>query len=180
MDMSIDDKTFVAGIGAQKAGTSWLRNYLSRRKDIHFAATELHFFDTQSGPLNQLRHDSLWQRAQTRKHVQENSLLRMKLELLELLKDGASYKRYFEERVPGDVRVFGEITPSYALIGESGFRAIRELFPRSRIIFVMRDPVDRLYSHVRMTRDRRKARGKDQLDTRELLNRSSYLNRSLY
>ncbi len=43
----------------------------------------------------------------------------------------------------------GEITPAYGVIGIEGFRHMATLLPDARIIFLMRDPVDRLWSATR-------------------------------
>jgi len=64
--------------------------------------------------------------------------------------DPELYRKYFESRTPAHLQLFGEISPSYALIGEDGFRAVRRLFPRVRIIFSMRDPIARFYSQLGM------------------------------
>ena len=37
-------------IGAQKTGTSWLHDYLSRSDEVHFSRNkELHYFDVRAG-----------------------------------------------------------------------------------------------------------------------------------
>ena len=44
--MGLSDKTFLLGIGAQKAGTSWLYEYLARRDEIFMSPIkEMHVFD---------------------------------------------------------------------------------------------------------------------------------------
>ena|SRR5205085_5478364 len=177
--MSFADKTFVLGIGAQKAGTSWLRNYLLTREDTYIFPAEMHFFDSKYGPESERRRARLLRkRGETGQN--NNDLLDLKLADLEREDDGGSYRTFFEERVPDATRLFGEITPSYALLGESGFRAVRRLFPDTRVIFIMRDPVDRFYSHVRMERDRRRAKGRPQRNPLALLDEFSYFGKSLY
>ena len=44
--MSEMQKTFLLGVGAQKAGTSWLHDQLNRRRDADFGfLKEYHVFD---------------------------------------------------------------------------------------------------------------------------------------
>ena len=45
--------------------------------------------------------------------------------------------------------VVGEATPDYAALGEGAFRRMAALHPDTRFVFVMRDPVERLWSSVR-------------------------------
>ena len=177
--MDLEQKTFVLGIGAQKAGTSWLRNYLRGRPDVYFAPAEMHFFDSKFGPNTPRRADRLLKKRDAHRQA-NNELLRLKLDYFEQLDDGSSYREFFRARVPESVGVFGEITPSYALIGEAGYRAVLDLFPSSKIFFVMRDPVERFYSHVRMNRDRGPANADAAICADKLLQRAKSDRRSLY
>jgi hypothetical protein len=58
------------------------------------------------------------------------------------------YQAYFDDRVR-EHTLFGEITPSYSILPRAGFEAMLGAYPDARMIFVMRDPVDRLWSAVR-------------------------------
>jgi hypothetical protein len=58
------------------------------------------------------------------------------------------YQAYFASRVR-EHALFGEITPSYSILPRAGFEAILGAYPDARVIFVLRDPVDRLWSAVR-------------------------------
>ena len=170
--MKFDDKTFVLGVGAQKAGTSWLFDYLSSRGDVYMPRKELHFFDARFGPLARRKRRRI-SRSATESNGKRNTMLAIKSQ-----GDPESYRKHFKSRTPAHLRLFGEISPSYALIGEDGFRAIQKLFSKVRIIFLMRDPIDRFYSQVRMNIARggtEKALGRTAGKYRsELLARSQY------
>jgi hypothetical protein len=171
--MNFDDKTFVVGIGAQKAGTSWLHAYLADRGDIYLPRKEIHFFDTRYGPDAERR----------RKRLLDASSIQSKantLRDLKLMGDCNGYRAFFKSNVPDHIRVFGEITPSYSLIGAGGYNEIRELFRHVRIIFIMRDPVERFYSHAQMSRNRRLARGLPQNDMASMMRDPAYIERSRY
>jgi hypothetical protein len=45
-------------------------------------------------------------------------------------------------------KIAGEVTPAYATLGEAAFVRIRNMNPRMKFVFVMRDPVDRTWSFV--------------------------------
>jgi hypothetical protein len=96
------------------------------------------------------------------------------------IRNGAAYKKYFQERVPEHKTVFGEITPAYSLIGEEGFGEIRGLFGKVRIIFTMRDPVARLFSQIGMQRSNRIRKGRDAQDAEQYYLKPGFLEKSMY
>jgi hypothetical protein len=51
---------------------------------------------------------------------------------------------------PPEGTIAGEICPSYARLGEETVAHIRELMPRLRIIFLLRNPIDRMWSQAAM------------------------------
>ncbi len=107
------------GIGAQRAGTTWLWTHLRRHPQIWTPRRkELHFFD---------RHPLLGRgRVLT-------SLAR------------ARYAVWF---VPGRVggKVVGEVTPAYAALPGDRVALIASWMPRVRILYLLRDPVERIWS----------------------------------
>ena len=56
---------------------------------------------------------------------------------------------YLDQFSPGVDRVKGEASPSYALLPVSRIRLIRRLLPQVKLIFLMRDPVARAWSHAK-------------------------------
>ena len=71
------------------------------------------------------------------------------IDRLQMPIDPSAYLRHFEDRVT-DESVFCDITPSYAVLDEMGFRRIMETHDRTRFIFIMRDPVVRFISQLAM------------------------------
>ena len=59
----------------------------------------------------------------------------------------SSYAAHF--RQAGD-RVAGEITPGYAVLPDERIRFVARIMPRIRIIYLMRDPIERAWSQVVM------------------------------
>lgn len=101
------------GIGAQKAGTTWLYHALSRHPQVWFpAGKEVHFWD------------------QKRERGVEWWL------------------GLFAEPRPG-VRQ-GEITPAYALLEVPEIREIRRVAPDLRVLYVLRNPLERAWSAALM------------------------------
>lgn len=162
-------------IGAMKAGTSWLYRALAGHPQVSLPPTkEIHFFDEAEEPatanfLQRLLHPVVsrnrrWQR------VIWLSLGRRLLTLQ--ARSGWWFCRYLFSRraldakaldsyaglfdAGGEGGVQGDITPSYALLRSSTVAAIRQRFPAVKIVYLLRDPVDRDLSELSMSfRDRR-------------------------
>jgi hypothetical protein len=163
---SLDGKIFFLGIGAQKAGTSWLHDYFASREDVFVPdMKELHYFDAKFRPDLCSRFDRQMVnrlRVILRKTLKNpNMLLALRdadtlLARVRMIFDENEYRRYFAGRVAAKHLCYGEITPSYAILGEEGFAEIKRQFSLSKIIFILRDPVERFYSALRMReRDQR-------------------------
>jgi hypothetical protein len=140
-----DAGTFLLGVGAQKAGTSWLHKQLNQRNDAHFGfLKEYHIHDALNvNAFANYGHGKRW-------NLGPRSLRRRWL-----MGDPARYYNYFQGllRRPGIV-LTGDITPSYAAVPASALCSIREQFDQRGIracpVFLMRDPIERLISKQRM------------------------------
>src|SRR5690606_22338115 len=51
-------------------------------------------------------------------------------------------------------RVAGDITPAYSILGPAEVAHVARLMPAAMIILILRDPVERAWSHARMDRAR--------------------------
>jgi hypothetical protein len=59
-----------------------------------------------------------------------------------------AYLRYLTTGAEG--RMVADMTPAYALLSEDRLRGMARLAPDVRFLYLVRDPVERLWSHVRM------------------------------
>lgn len=142
-------KQFVLGIGAQKAGTTWLYKYLSSDPDFRQGVVkdkELHIWDIREIPaLAGFRR-----KLRRVRSLSDYYLWRME-------KSEEFYFRYFETLL-ADGGMAADITPSYSGLSAATLRRIRERFEASgiafRCIFFMRDPVGRCVSSFGMNRTR--------------------------
>lgn len=139
--------TFVLGLGAQKAGTTWLHQYLAAAEGVETGALkEYHVWDARHLPQAARYRPKL---AQLRGGPWR---LRWKMQRLP-----GYYTRYFAGLLarPG-VTLTADITPAYGALPAAVLGQIREGFVRRgiavRAVFVMRDPVQRCWSTVRMHR----------------------------
>jgi len=152
-------KQYFVGIGAQKAGTTWLGEYLDRHPQVGFSPVkELHYFDAiflekLCGFFNDDFRTQLRETLCDRKNdLSDPGLIRYLRYLclrLEMNANPHRYNDYFDLLAEAGHRVFGEITPSYSMLAENGFRAILERYPDAKFIFILRDPVDRYWSNLR-------------------------------
>jgi len=157
----LDSKAFVVGLGAQKAGTTWLAEYLRQHPQFFIPlCKELHFFNIGSGdgkPDSQNRRFTKMFLTLAKAHETEPEqllnaeyfdILETLLDRLRLISEPHRYLEIFSKRVTAGHRAFGEITPSYSLIDESRLQRIRDTHSKVKVIFLMRDPVGRIWSNL--------------------------------
>jgi hypothetical protein len=136
---------FLLGLGAQKAGTSWLHQQLNQRDDVDFGfLKEYHVHDIRHVP------DLMKPGHQQRRLPGPRTLRRRAF-----ISDPQRYYNYFRRllKQPG-ILLTGDITPSYGALPASALLEIRDNFSNRYIqvkpVFVMRDPIERLISKQRM------------------------------
>jgi hypothetical protein len=146
-------------IGAQKAGTSWLYDNLRSHPQVWLPPVkELHYFnylyiedDRQWTSRHRHKHGA----EALRRHVKKVSPKEWNYALIGCLADIVAgtpnddwYARIFSLADPA--ARCGDITPRYATIPAAGVRHAYFLMPRAKIIYILRDPIDRCWSHMRM------------------------------
>jgi hypothetical protein len=150
-------------IGAQKAATSWLYVTLQEHPEIWMPPIkELHFFDHLYVPENRnWTQGHLKQSARNliKAHVSsaECVFLAYVKYLCETALDGvfteAWYRRVFD-RPNAKGKITGDITPEYCTIPREGVEYVRKLLGDLRLIYIIRDPMDRALSQIRMAAQR--------------------------
>ncbi len=139
------------GIGAAKAGTTWLGHVLAEHPQICMSEPkEVHFFNDRIA----FRHPIM----------KPN-----------FTKGISWYKKYFLHCAPGKIK--GEITPRYS-IDTAAPQRIHEHNPDVKIFYCLRHPVDRIESHYNFSRYfvRKEDRTLDQAIREE----PEYLDMSMY
>ncbi len=149
------------GLGAAKAGTTWLYRYLARHPEVSMPAVkELHWFDTlETGkwPRQITRMERERARradrlptgdaGQDRRLTREIAGYDAWIDVLRTKGDDAAYLRFLQA---GRTKLAGDITPAYGTLGEASLTRMAALAPVTRFVFLMRDPLDRLWSNIRM------------------------------
>ena len=163
------DAVLMFGIGATKAGTTWLYRYLAGHPDCHLhSIKELHFFDTLDLGTRGARLKTLGDlraRLLAKQGAGKPGLDRRLSDverLMALVADGNEddYLAYLNADRKHK-RLIADITPAYSLLSEGRLKRMAGMAAQVRFIYLMRDPVDRLWSHVRMIARRRSETGRD-------------------
>lgn len=172
----MSEATLLFGMGATKAGTSWLYRYLAGHPECHMRSIkELHFFDAlDEGRVEQQMKALNRQKARLERRQaggSTNGLLERAARLADIeeyqrvLTSGSekAYMAYLDAG-RGDHRLIADITPAYSLLSVGRLTKMAKMASTVRFVYLMRDPVSRLWSHVRMLATRR-ADTEDQLPT---------------
>lgn len=147
--------------GAAKAGTSWLHRVLSDHPGCALRSIkELHFFDAiergevgrqvaamearRAGYLADMDGAGPHRLAVRARQVKDCE------DLLAVLRAGdeRAYLGYLNAGAEG--RMVADMTPAYALLSEDRLRRMTRIAPDVRFLYLVRDPVERVWSHVRM------------------------------
>lgn len=161
-------KTFLLGVGCQKGGTTWLHDYLVRHPNADMGfRKEYHLFDALFVPECRVFLDEIKARAAAL-IAQAPFPLPGDHQIIKLLGFYADPREYFDYFLAlatrsDETRLVGDISPSYCSLPAEAFAEIkRELSERGievKVVFVMRDPVDRCISASRMGRRNAAERG---------------------
>ena len=155
------------GIGAQKAGTTWLHQMLSAHRDIWLPhLKELHYFDrkfplVEAAPKNKkaftkrrvARHINArlgnLNIAKIRNRLSLRGWPELKWELRYVFGDWTDewYASLFDAAAD---RVPGEITPAYSCLSGEAIQDVHRLMPKVRLILLLRNPIERAWSHAKM------------------------------
>lgn len=163
------EPTILICVGAQKAGTSWLYSYLRGHPDVHLRGVkEMHYFDAMMDPehtyywqLHQRRASSLRRRLRGTapwRHRDLRAKLRDNEDWLKIRPgEPGDHRSYLDYLSKGrrNRRLIGDVTPCYATLKRDDFRQMAELGDDVRMVYILRDPVDRVWSQARMMGKRR-------------------------
>ncbi len=152
------------GVGAQKAGTTWLFERLSELPDFSMPIIkEFHYFDRNKTYLSpsRLTEAKLSKRMMKMawwfssiKHIGSKlreGKIRNWFDFLWIIKwffsdyaDG-----WYLSMFKGLNGISGEITPSYSMLAEEDITRMYKINPNLKLILLLRNPVDRAWSHYR-------------------------------
>jgi len=161
----MDNTINFLGIGAQKAGTSWLYKMLKKHPDIWLPPIkELHYFDRNKHyPSPSFLHtDNCLDRLNSyeindiefkkklvynlMKSIELNDINQIKWYLKYFLStyNDTWYKSLFENIE----NLSGEITPAYSFLNIQDIQRIYNINPKIKLILILRNPIDRAWSQI--------------------------------
>jgi len=128
-------------VGVHKGGTTWLYQQLDSHPDFWMPPLkELHYFDQLSRvqrPSSPRCRDE-----RDRRFLESINSLSAKPYI-----DFEHYAQLFE---PKGSLLSGDISPNYSTLRNKIVRQIVRYFPKLKVIFLARDPVERVWSHLSM------------------------------
>ena len=156
--------TLMFGVGATKAGTSWLHNQLQAHPECHLKTIkELHYFSlttphqvTRALKIAETDAEAAHQKSRHAQPDKRAYAARRAADLTAwcgVLQAGlGAQDRYLDylQQGRGERRLIGDVTPGYSLLPPETLTMMSLLTADVRFVYLMRDPVDRLWSHVRM------------------------------
>mgnify|MGYP001626746228 CR=1 FL=1 len=139
-------RTFYLGVGAQKAGTTWLFNQLRfHKKGFIFCTKEMHTFDVA------FLNDTV-----SNKEFFTHPDVNIDETRKTLMDHPERYFNYFDNLMTDENPYSGDFTPDYANLTVEHFKYIKSEFERRdinlKIVYLMREPTTRLKSMMKMRR----------------------------
>ena len=157
-------KPRVVCIGAQKAGTSWLHHQLNEHPKIWTTPfKEVHYFNARHRPAD--RQWLPWHFREALRATERRFRLRheempdaMVRYLVEMTSDPMFTPKWYRQAfAPAPRGILPlDTTPEYSTLPEAGVDEVAAFLPRAKFIYLLRDPVDRAISQLRMNLARRK------------------------
>jgi hypothetical protein len=155
------------GIGAQKAGTTWLFGALRQHPEVWFPplGKEVHFFDTvhlrfdglprlrRARLRSEARLDKLELSGKTAKAAKQRQRISQRYDPQTAY--SAPWYRALYDAAPAG-RKTGDITPYYCALPAEGIAEVQQMMPDTPILYLIRDPLERALSSVRMMAGQRK------------------------
>ena len=159
--MSENGKFFILGVGAQKAGTTWLASQLEKTSFFsNGGIKEFHIFNKLLVKANSKKNPYKFiKKAKINAHIKRRRQQGYELLISPRVAMRLSPSAYFDFfdylylRQP-DISHVGDITPAYSTLSRNTFSLIRDGLTaknfQTKVIFLMRDPVERAWSQLRM------------------------------
>ncbi len=135
-------------VGAQRAGTTWLHRVLRQHPSLWLAPIkELHYFDKPG-----VTHTFLDPKERHRLGLHRLLTLDPWLVRFWLGRRNDEWYANLFSAAQRKGLIAGEVTPAYSTLGEDIFRRILRMNEGIKLVFIMRDPLDRAWSAVNNAR----------------------------
>lgn len=133
-------------VGAQKGGTSWLFQQLNSHPDFWMPPLkEVNYFDSMS----RSRHPDRAARSNLRLRDDRDRRFLKAMESL-CSQHHIDLDRYAQLFACKGSLLSGDVSPAYCIVPEEIIAQIANRFPELKVIFIARDPVERVWSDLSM------------------------------
>lgn len=171
-------------IGAAKCGTTWLYDYMRAHPQCYLRGhKELNFFYAVEPKQLDRARDRIDRKIAAYEVKVAAARPSERASKTEMLLDMHAFKHvlatcerdpnaYFKYMMTGlkTERLVGDISPDYALLSAEALRLMVGVADETRFLYIMRDPVERLWSHARMDAKNKLPAGREFLSyAKELL-----------
>ena len=142
---------YSAIIGPPRSGTTWLHKYLFSCTNIGVTYTkEINWFNVDTGQSNPRQKPAIekhYREAMARADLRGDGLRPWEEERRDRfnMKTDQDYVRFFTDRFPPDQPIV-DVSPGYSKLLVGGYERIQASFPNAKIIILVRNPVDKLWS----------------------------------
>lgn len=137
--------------GMQKAGTRWLYDQMCARKDIWMPPIkEMNFF--KGPPLRPKNAETIEKGTTQKPHSiisddRDLYFIREFADVEKHLGDTEWYMRLFDYK---DTKLSGDVSPNYSRLEPRKISMLSRAMPEARFVLLVREPVSRLWSYLRM------------------------------
>jgi hypothetical protein len=167
------------GIGAPRAGTTWLHANLKKHPEIWLTPVkEVHYFDSiqRGDPRGNFYRRHLRKRARRylsretyRDRWRDGTLLSQFAWDVHFFVPPRSHRWYRHIFRPGPGQIAGEITPAYSILKPERVEEVHEVNPDLKLIYLLRDPIERSWSSAISGLARRRGRSPEKITEKQLL-----------
>ena len=155
---TFENACLVIGLGAARTGTKWMSGYFAAHPDVLMPERLMHFFDTDQ-QFNELYRSRL-ARATAKmggekpgRDGKTSEKLKNLQDRVGMIGDPAKYIEFYRTRWSCE-RAFADITPSYCQLASEAYERMICIHSNVRFLFVMRNPIDRIWSDLRVRAQR--------------------------
>lgn len=146
-------------VGAMKAGTTWLYEQLKDHPEIYFTPEkEVHYFANKVGIEDQLSHRNRIRKLKRLMQRTANGNLKFISENVNAISWYSEFARpavisndWYESlfRLRKDETVCADFSNLYCQMMADGWENVRKVADRVRVVYTLRDPFKRLWSHYK-------------------------------
>ena len=144
------------GVGAMKAGTTWITNHLKTHPDIYFTyEKELGYFAYLHDEMSKFTLSDDFRIRKIKNYVERevgdiSNLRNLLYWSVNYLRDPIDDFWYLNNFVlKGNKKYCADFSNLYAHLDDIGWNHVKSITKNLKVIYIIREPLDRLWSHIR-------------------------------